>query len=816
MHRIIQDFRHAVRGLLKAPVFTLGIVLTLALGIGINATMFGVVDTLFLRPPPGIHDPSRVVRINLRQDYGPMGVYTGPTTTFPSYVDLRDNVPAFEQVAAITTTTSLGLGRGANATPVTVSAVSHQYFPLLGVRPSLGRFFTEAEDRVGGDRVAVITYRFWQRQFGGDSGIIGRALALGKGTYTVVGVGPRDFGGIDLKPSDLFLPIHPAAEGDVNVAQSISSRNYQWLSTIARLKPGMTLESAAAQATIAYRRGTASTPRPDTTTRVILGPVQEARAPEASSDFKVALWIGVVAAVVLLIACANVANLLLARGVSRRRELAVRASLGAGRAGLIRALLSESLVLAAAGGISAIMLASWGGAAARSFLLPSLPSDVPLVDPRVLFFTAAAVMLTTLLTGIVPAVQASRTDLVGALKSGGHGTTGRGSITRTTLLVAQIALTLVLLVGAGLFVRSLRKVQGIDLGIDAERVVSVTMNLSGAGMTRDDANRAYLRLIDQFQRLPGVERAAGSQGTPFSYSWAESMRAEGADSIPEVKSGGPYYQSVTPGYLATMGTRILRGRDFNPGDGAGQPPVAIVGATFAKLVWPRAEALGKCLYRGDDSVTTCTRVVGVAADTKRGRVTESTTLLYFVPFLQDNKPSINGVFVRIRPGARGVTGALQREVQAAGNLPYAAIQSIADQVAPQMRSWRLGASAFTAFGLLALLIAATGIFAVLSYSVSQRTKEIGVRVALGAQSGHVVRMVVGQGLRAALLGAGIGMLGAYALGRAIATLLYQVPPTDVSVFAGVTAVLLTVAMIAAYLPARRAARVAPMVALRSE
>ena len=342
------------------------------------------------------------------------------------------------------------------------------------------------------------------------------------------------------------------------------------------------------------------------------------------------------------------------------------------------------------------------------------------------------------------------------------------------------------------------------------------MNLSGVGMADADANAVYLRLLDRFQRIPGVERAAASMGTPFNFSWAQSLRAEGRDSIPSVRSGGPYYQAITPNYLATMGTRILHGRDFNSGDVAGGQPVTIVGATFAKLVWPNQDAIGKCLYVGDDSVKTCTRVVGVVADAKRGQVTETDALLYYLPFVQYDKPTINGAFVRVRPGARGVAGALQREVQAAGNLPFATIQPISDQIAPQLRSWRLGASAFTAFGLLALLIAATGIFAVLSYGVSQRTKEIGVRVALGAQSTHVVRMIVGQGLRAALVGTALGALGAVALGRAIASLLYQVPATDPLVFGGAVAVLLTVALAAAYFPARRAARIAPMIALRSE
>jgi predicted permease len=815
MNTLLQDIRYAARGLIKTPAFTVGVVLTLALGIGINATMFGVVDTLFLRAPGGVADPHGIVRVYYQHRSATFGDYTSSGGSFPTYVDLRDGVPGFEQVSAYTTRT-LGLGRGTAAIQVNAAVTSYQFFPMLGLHPSLGRFFTDAEDRIGGDRVAVLTWPFWQRQFGGDPSVVGRALPLGKGTYTVIGVAPRDFTGIDLAATDLILPIHPAAEGDVVSAEAIGSRNWQWMSTMARIKPGVLPATAAAEATVAYRRGVSEGKRKDSTTVAALGAIQESRGPGTSSDAKVALWIGIVASIVLLIVCANVANLLLARGVARRRELAVRASLGAGRGGLIRALLTESLVLACVGGAAAVVLAIWGGSAARSILLPDLSPDVPLVDGRMLLFTAAAVLLTTVLTGMVPAIQATRTDLVSAFKSGGHGSTGSGLATRTTLLVAQIALTLVLLVGAGLFVRSLRKVQGISLGFDADRVLRVTMDLSGAGISEDAANQIYLRLLDRFRLIPGVERGAASMGTPFDYSFAESMRAEGVDSIPNVKSGGPYYQAVTPDYLATMGTRVQQGRDFNASDIVGAPPVAIVGASLARLVWRSQDAIGKCLYLGQDTTTTCTRVVGIAADAKRGGVTETESLLYYVPFAQHRNPVISGVYVRMRPGARGVAGALLRETQGAGNLPFAKIESIADQIAPQLRSWRLGAQAFTAFGLLALLIAATGIFAVLSYGVSQRTKEIGVRVALGAQSAHVVRMIVGQGIRAALIGTVLGAIGALALGRAIASLLYQVPATDPLVFGSVAVVLLSVSLVAAYLPARRASRIAPMIALRSE
>ena len=818
LERLRQDLRYALRAMRHSPLFALGVVATFALGIGINATMFGVVDTLFLRSPDGVTDPDRIVRVYVRRDFGAQGVFTGTGATFPTYLDLRDHVASFAQVAAVVRLTAVQLGRGAGASDVNVGLVSHQYFPMLGIRPALGRSFTDAEDRTGGDRVAVLTYRFWQQQYGGDTTVIGRALPIGRGVYTVIGIGPKGFNGIDIAGVDLFLPIHPAAEGDFVPAEAIGSRNFSWISTIALLRPGVTVEIAAAQATVAYRRGALSEgPSRDSTAQVLLGPIQQARGPgEMSSDVKVALWVAAVAAVVLLIACANVANLMLVRAVGRRRELAVRASLGAGRAGLVRLLLSEALVLATVGGISAVILALLAGKVARNFLLPTVPSDAPLVEGRVLLFTVAAVLLTTALTGIAPAVQSGRADLVADLKGGGHGTTEHGGHVRTGLLVIQIALTLVLLVGAGLFVRSLQKAEGIDLGFDADRVVSVSMNLRAAGLTRNQGNDLYLRLLDRFQQLPGVARAAATQGTPFGVSFFQTVRAEGRDSMPVLESGGPYYQAVTPGYMATMGIRVLRGRDFTAGDVTGSGRVAIVGATLAKLVWPGNEAIGKCVYLGEDSTPACTRVVGVAADAKRGPVTDAASLLYYLPLAQVPTPAIQAIFVRGRAGVPGLPAALLREVQSVGNLPHTTIEPISAQIAPQLRSWRLGASAFTAFGVLALLIAATGIFAVLSYSVSQRTKEIGVRVALGAQRGDVVRMVVGEGIRAAVIGTVVGGIGALALGRAVASLLFEVPANDPAVFGGVVVTLLIVVLAAAWLPAHRASRIAPTIALRAD
>lgn len=819
MSSLLRDLRYAARSLARSPGFALGVILTLALGIGANATMFGVVDTLYLKPPAGVQEPDAVVRLYLRRTVGMLGTFTGRPITYPSFKDLRDG-GVFEQTAAVAQS-SLSLGRGAEAVNTDVLAVSHTYFPMLGVTPAFGRFFGADDDRIGAPTVAVVSHGYWTRHFGADSSIIGRSLQLGEAGYTVIGVAPAGFAGIELAAPDFWLPIEAAVSaGDIVPLEALTARGWWWNAVVARLKSGASMDASAALATAAYRRGAVAESPRDSAAQVLLGPIQIARGPSASKESKVSAWIALVAAIVLLVACANVANLLLARGVSRRRELALRAGLGAGRGGLMRMLLAESLLLATIGGGAAMLLAVWGGSAVRGLLIPELPAEVPVVDLRILGFAAVAILITAFLTGIVPAIQSSRTDLADAMKSGGHGATSRGGRTRAGLLVAQIALTLVLLVGAGLFVRSLRSVQQIDLGFDADKVLEASVDMGSAHFSAQaDENAAYLRILERLQRMPGVEAAAATM-SPYGWAFGRSIRAEGRDSIPQTPGGGPYLNSVTSDYFATMGMRVEQGRGFTATDVAGGERVTVVTASMARVVWPSGSALGKCLYLGD-STSVCTRVVGVVSDSKRNSLFEHDNLLYYVPLAQGldtgaNPGEVHALVVRSRTRAADIADVVRREMQSAGNLPYARVTALADRVAPEYRSWQLGAAAFTAFGVLALVIAAMGIFAVISYSVSQRTHEIGIRMALGAETRRVTTMVLGQGLRAALLGVAIGGVGAYAMARGISSLLYGVTPGDPLVFTGVAVVLVMVAAAAAWLPARRAAAIDPMVALRSE
>ncbi len=814
MDSFAQDLRYALRTLRRTPTLTVAAIVCLALGIGANATIFGVVDTLLFRPPAHVEHPDQVVRLYFRKTSPAFGTYTSATTGYPLYTSLRDSTRAFQAVAAFTHTRSASLGRGAEARAIKISLVSATFFPLLRVRPALGRFFGSDEDRQGAALVVVLSHEFWRRQFGGDSGVLGRQLPLGRGTYAVIGVAPPGFFGLDLQSVDAWAPI-AAATPDL-MGPSWLNRGSVFLQTVGRLRAGAARAQAVHEATLVLRAEDALSGHPDSNATAVLGPIQAARGPEVSQDAKVATWLAVVTVVVLVIACANVANILLARAVQRQREIAIRRAMGAGRRDLARQLLSESVLLALAGAGGAVLVALWTGPVIRSFLLRDVPATATVVDVRVLLFTATIALLVGVLTGLAPALQAGRADLTRALKSGaGEGRFQRAKL-RSFLLVGQVALTLALLVGAGLFARSLRSVVRIDLGFEPERVLTATMDLAAAGLSRADGNALYLRMLERIQALPGVDHAAAAVGNPFGWSHAMSVAVPGRDQLPRLPSGGPYYQAVTADYFPTMGTQVLHGRGFTPADRAGAPPVVVINETFARLVWPGENPVGKCVRLG--SSPDCREIVGVVPEAKRYAVIEEPTMHLFLPLAQnDFSAPISALLVRPEGRPDDMVAAVQREMQSVkSNLPFARVVPLADLVAPSIRPWRLGTTMFGLFALLALVLAAVGLYGVLAYTVGQRTHELGVRIALGAQRNDVLRLVVGQGVRVAGVGVAVGAIVALLGGRAVASLLYGVSPHDPVVLGLAVVVLLTVAIFASYLPARRASRVDPMVALRYE
>ena len=812
---MLQDLRYALRSFVRTPGLVAAAVVCLALGIGANATIFGVVDTLLFRAPPHVQDPDRVVRLYFRH-HSP-SLYTSSITSYPLYKLISDSARAFDGVAAFTYSQNVSLGRGTDARRVAVVLASASYFPLLGVRPALGRFYAADEDRLGGPAVAVLSYEFWRGAFGGDSGILGRRLQLGRSSYEVVGVAPERFAGVNLQNVDVWVPL-TVATPELMGTSYLNEVSF-FLQIIGRLRTRGTA-AAEREATLAVRAEDAhlhavyfSRQHLDSNAVALLGPVQLARGPEISQNAKVSVWLAAVSIIVLLVACANVANLLLARSLQRQREVAIRLALGAGWWRLARQVLIESLVLAIAGGIAALFVTLWAGPLIRAFLLPDTPAFTEPLDGRVIAFTGAVAVLTGILAGAVPAWYLGRRDLTPALKAGaGEGRYQRSRM-RSVLLMTQVALTVVLIIGAGLFTRSLRNVEGQDFGFDPVHTLLVTIDLRAAGYAPAQIHTVHLQILARLEALPGVEAAAATVAHPLGWANAASVSVPGRESIPELPGGGPYYQQVTPGYFAATGTP-LRGRAFTSADREGA--VAIVNETMARRIWPGENAIGKCFVSGQ--AKTCTEVIGVVPDARRFGAVEDTSMMFYVPFSGDDSNFfITALVVRARgqpeDWIRPVRSAIQ---ETSPNLPFAQVASLADLIAPSMRPWRLGSAMFSGFALLALVLSAVGLYGVLAYIVTQRTHEMGVRVAMGAQRWDVQRLMVSHGVGVAAIGAAFGALLGLVAGRVLSSLLYGVSPRDPLVLLGAVIVPIVVAAMASYLPARRASHVDPVVALRYE
>lgn len=816
---IVHDVRYALRGLRRQPGFAAAVVLALGFGLGATAAMFGIVDRLLLRPPAHVRAPEDVGRLYFTETFSWAGVVTQESTSYPDFVTLRDHTRAVRQVAAYFPR-ALSVGRGRDAQQVRSIAASGAYFPLLGVRPVLGRFFGPAEDALPtGQRVAVISDGFWRRRFGADSSVLGRTIELDQTAFTVIGVAPAGFTGVGLNAVDVWVPLstvgaHTIGEGWEHFG------GWRWIRLLARRTPGYTREQANAEMTTIYRAALQERGHPDSTATVTVGSIIAARGPHDGgsgvSEARISLWLGGVAVFVLLIACANAVNLLLARAVRRRREIGVRLALGVSRGRLVRQLLVEGLLLAVLGGVAGLTIARWGGGVLRALLLPGVSWHESLFDTRLLGLAGGLVLLVAMVTGLAPAAHALSQNLIGSVKAGAReGPSGRSRV-RQGLVLLQATLSVVLLVGAGLFVRSLRNVRGIPLGFDASRVLLVDLNLTDADAETRDA--LFQQARDRVARLPVVERASVALSAPFWSSFSTGLRVPGLDSLPTSQDGGPYVNAVTPEFFATMGTPILRGRGFSEADGRSAPRVAIVSETFARMVWPREDAIGKCLILGSDTAA-CSTVVGIAADARRQSLTgDAPVMQYYTPLAQEQSPGVMRVlFVRVRGDLDKALVAVRRETQSvSADLPYPTVRYLADLVEPEIRPWKLGATLFSIFGAVALALAALGLYSVVAYSVAQRVHEMGVRVALGARGGDLARLVVRQTLWVVAVGLAVGLVAAVIAGRWAQPLLFHVSPRDPVVLGAVTGTLLLVGVLASLAPARRAARVSPAEVLKAE
>ena len=825
---LAQDLRYAVRGLRKTPGFTIAVVLTLGLGIGANAAMFGIVDRLLFRAPSYLADAGRVHRVYLMRTFNGKE-NAGGWFQYTHYKNLERWTTSFDVAAAMTDSRE-AVGVGDNARQLHIGPVSANFWKLFDARPVIGRFFTTAEDTTPtGAAVAVLGYGYWQSRYGGRTDALGQQLKIGTLDYTIIGVVPPGFAGlVNADAPVAFIPIttHAASTFTWNpkdLSDWYLKYDISWMQMFVRRKPGVSLETATADLTNAYQRsyalqremGKGTPPADIAKPHVFAGPVLAERGPQAGEVSKVASWVSGVALIVMLIAAANVANLLLARALRRRREVAVRLALGVTRARLLSQLLTESLLLSAIGGVVGLVLAQFGGAVLRAQFLPTSARVSVLTDGRTLLFAGVAVLVVGLLTGLAPAWQSGRGDLTTALKSGAREGSYQKSRTRVALLVMQGALSVVLLVGAGLFVRSLDNVQNLHMGFDVDRLLRVDVDERGEKLTDAEKSALRYRLADAARALPGVEAAARAVTVPFSWRGDESIFLPGVDTATINRMGSFSIQATTGEYLKTMGTRLLRGRMIDAHDTEKAPKVLVVSETMAKRLWPHADALGQCVKIGEDTMP-CTTVVGVAEDVRADDFATDNLQYYYRP-IDQTEPTNGGVFVRMRGSAKSAAEDVRRALQPLmPGAAYVTVKPMSEIFAPNVKSWRLGATMFVAFGALALILAAIGLYSVIAYNVQQRTHELGVRVAFGAQVGDVLRLVLGEGLRLAVAGVVIGAALALLAGRWVAPLLYQVQPTDPLVFGSVVAVLLVVATAASLVPALRAARVDPSVALRNE
>ena len=819
-----QDVRYALRGLRRSPGFTVSAVLTLGLGIGANVAMFGVIDRLMFRPHAYMHDPSRVHRVYL-QAVNRDQLVTRNGMEYTRYLDLRRWTTSFSDYAAYSHG-GLAVGTGDDSRERNIAAVSASFFDFFDVRPALGRFFIAAEDTTPvGASVAVLDYGFWQSAYGGRTDVIGEPLQVGNIVCTIIGVAPRGFTGVAEESAPaVYIPITTFAGNQPREDGRGYFINYHWgwMDMMVRRKPGVTIAAANADLSNAHIRSwnaeramAPNTPSVDAAhPRAIVSSLRSAAGPDPGLEARTLLWVTGVAAVVLLIACANVANLLLARALRRRREVALRVALGVSRARLVAQSLTESIVLSLLGCVVGLAVAQWGGMALRRLFVADTSRFDLLTDPRSVVVAFGAAIFAALITGIAPVFFTGRGDLVSTLKMGPREGTYHRSRARSALLVLQGALSMALLVGAGLFVRSLDHVRDRRVGFDADSILIVVSNLRGIDMSDSARARLGMRLLETGQSIPGVEHATWVTSVPFWITSSTQLFVSGIDSVNRL--GQFTYQQGTTDYFQTMGTRIIRGRGFTKDDRATSPRITVVSQSMAKVLWPGADAIGKCIRIGADTMP-CTTVVGLAEDVSHDSLIEEQRYRFYLPIEQFRPEFGFAVMLRMRDDPVQAVERVRRAMQAVmPGQTYVNVRPLRDVVDGQQRSWRVGATMFVAFGVLALIVAAVGLYGVVAYNVAQRMQELGVRVALGARTPDVVRLVVGQGVRFAVAGVALGTVLSLFAARWVQPLLFAQSATDVRVFGIVGGVLVLVAAAASALPARRATRVDPNTVLRAD
>ena len=818
-----QDLRGGLRMLRKSPGFTFVAVLSLALGIGANTAIFTIINAVFLHPLP-VEEPARLAELFTRDTLtvdANVNFQLTPTS-LPNYEDYRDQNTVFSGLAVVTFPIPLNWGGQAEPQQLNASLVSGNFFDVLGVKPYRGRtFIPDGDKKIGGNPEVVLSYSLWTRRFGSDDKFVGQTISLNGTPYTVVGITPPSFKGIVSlgRPDVLWIPITMrdyVLTGQLKDLEN--NRRFRWTSIVGRLKPQVGIvEAQAAMKTIAAGLEK-EYPRDNKGRTVELYALNEsALGINQRKQFSLAggVLMGVVG-LVLLIACVNLANLLLAQSAKREKELSIRAAMGAGRWRLVRQLLTESTVLSLLGGLAGLLVAYWGRNVLWSFRPPFLiDGSINLsFDARVLGFTVLISMMTGVLFGIIPAIKASGTDVNEVLKTGGRG----GALgwthnrLRGLLVISEIALALVALVGSGLFLRSMQNAQQFNPGFESHNMFQMLFDLGALRYDENHAQQFFRDVVERAKTVPGVVNASVSANGVFGGGISATVFREGEQSDPNNRGTLVNFDEVTPGHFETMRIPLLGGRDFTDFDRENTAPVAVINQAMANLLWPGQEPLGKrfAVVQEPDLL----QVVGVVGTTVVGQIGEDPQPIAYFPMRQKYSPFATLV-VRTTGNPDGLLGTVRTQVQQLDkNLAFTNTQTVQQILGQGLWPARMGAALLGLFGALALILASIGIYGVLAYSVAQRTSEIGLRMALGAQPHQVLRLVLRQGMLLALIGAAVGILVALPVARLASGLLYGVSATDPITYAAITLLLMGVALLACYLPARRATRIDPLVALR--
>ncbi len=806
MQTLWQDLRYGARILLKKPGFTLIAVLTLSLGIGANTAIFSVVYAMLLRPLP-YHEPDRLVVLTNKTGSAPRS-----GISYPNFSDWKDRARSFEGMAAVRGD-SFNLTGVDKPIQLRVRMVNWNFFSLLGAQPQFGRMFAAEDDRYGASRTVMISHELWQTKFGSETSVIGRMIRLSGEPYEVIGVLPPGFA--YFYSVDLYTPI--GLELKPRTGMTDRGTSLGGMRAIARLKPGITLAQANSEMAGLAAQLEREYPAINAGASAQAEPLQDVM----SEPVRQSLWV-LLGAVgfILLIACVNVANLLLVRAAERQKEMALRLALGAGRGRIVRQLLNESLLIALLGGAIGILIGDW----MLDGLLALAPANLPLLgrvgmSNTVFLFTLGVSVSTSVLSGTMPALFASRTDLQAAMKEGGRSSAGVSrDLTRKMLLVAEVSLALVLLVGAGLLVRSMARALHVELGFNPDRLLTMQMMPPNSNYEMARLRIFLDQCLVRVSALPGVDSAAITHALPIDGSQWNTLIHAADKPVPQP---GEFpiseFTPISTNYFEAMGIRLLQGRWFNSTDSANSPTVAIINETLARRIWPGEDPIGKRVRWGRPEIyTPWLEVVGVVADVKSYGVERVTPLQTYVPFVQ-MPPTNFWLVVRTTGEPLQAVSAVEDAVHSIDkDLPVFSIRSMDQLLVNSLGQRRLMLVLLVSFAALALLLATIGIYGVISYSVRQRTQEIGIRMALGAQRRDVLKMILIEGARLSLLGVVIGMGAALALTSWMESLLFEVRPTDPLTYTLIAVVLSLVALFACYLPARRATKVDPMVALRRD